>query len=725
MRLQRCAARVIVAALVTILSTPILAAGPGVFDIPRIEGIVVDGSGDEWGDSGFTVGFVTDPEGRALPAEDFDLKFRVGWSAQGLFVLATVRDDIPLEHENLNRIWQRDCVELFLAETVGSGNRHQLVIASGADPRYGELRSRLYDHRPEAEKVGELSSRSASRIVEGGYVVEAWLPWENLGRKPEAGGTVAFQCIANDFDGDDDPSGGPLRVGWYPGLESHASSREMYSLRLAEAPGEPILFRVERKIGFGYCNLSIRGSDELIGVPVEVRNEEEVFGSGRLTLKEGRAGVQYDLVPGFDAGLWPQLQVAVGEKIATTYESLPSLDRIVENYLAAVGGREAIAKLTTRFASGNLINELSWKEPSREVLPFEAYAQVPDRWVVAFGSARNVHSEGFDGINGWRQTPDRIETVRQPDWSRLGWLLNPQGPLQMREYYHGLVLQEKTKLDGRDAYLVDPTMMESPGNELYFDAETGMLLQIGPYWRLEEYRDLDGVKFPFRIVMSRKGGSSTLAFDEVEHNVSVDEAQFSEPDPGVVFADAFEDIQDPAVLPMLEYLPFVHGGMNVPIRDGRFLYDLITEHDYTRGLEIGTSNGYSALWLGLAFRETGGKLVTIEIDSLSGLEARWNFKRAGLDEVVDCRINDAFEEISRIEGEFDFVFIDALKPDYVKFLRLLRDRMEPGGTIAAHNVTSQVRDMGEFLDAIRNDPGLETTFHTPSSEGISLSVVRE
>jgi predicted O-methyltransferase YrrM len=561
--------------------------------------------------------------------------------------------------------------------------------------------------------------------VEGGYVLEAWLPWENLGLQPVRGGTVAFQCIANDYDGDAHASGGPLRIGWYPGLESHASSREMYTLRLADAPADPVLFRVDRKIGFGYCNVSVRGSDDLIGEPVEIRNEDGVFGSGRLTRKEGRAGVQYDLVPGYDAGLWPEVQVFISGKRAATYESLPALERIVETYLAALGGRDAIARLTTRSAAGSLIHDLSWKEPPREVVPFQASAETPDSWVVVFGSGRDVHAEGFNGINGWRQTPDRIETVRRPDWSRLGWILNPQGPLQIKEFFPGLVLREMKKLEGRDVYLVDPTLMEQPNRELYFDLESGLLVQMGPYGRLEDYRDVDGVKFPFRILMSRKGGSSTLAFEDVEQNVSVDQAQFSEPDPGVVFADAFEEIQDPAVLPMLEYLPFVHGGMNVPIRDGRFLYDLITENGYTRGLEIGTSNGYSALWLGLGFRATGGKLITLEIDSLSGLEARRNFKKAGLEEVVDCRISDAFEEISRIEGTFDFVFIDAWKPDYVEFLRLVRDRMEPGGTIAAHNVTSQVQDMDEFLSAIRSDPGLETTFHTPSSEGISLSVVRE
>jgi caffeoyl-CoA O-methyltransferase len=176
---------------------------------------------------------------------------------------------------------------------------------------------------------------------------------------------------------------------------------------------------------------------------------------------------------------------------------------------------------------------------------------------------------------------------------------------------------------------------------------------------------------------------------------------------------------------MLKHLPYKHGGMNIPPRDGRLLYNLIVENGYRRGLEIGTSNGYSALWLGLAFRETGGEVITIEIDKPSGLEARENFARAGLDDVIDARIADAFAEIPRITGTFDFVFIDALKPDYIKFLEMIRDRMVPGGAITAHNVSSHERDTRAFLEALEADPGLETTIYRTSDAGVSVSIVKK
>jgi predicted O-methyltransferase YrrM len=172
---------------------------------------------------------------------------------------------------------------------------------------------------------------------------------------------------------------------------------------------------------------------------------------------------------------------------------------------------------------------------------------------------------------------------------------------------------------------------------------------------------------------------------------------------------------------MLEHLPYKHGGMNIPREDGRFLYNLITTMGYKKGLEIGTSNGYSTLWLGLAFRETGGGIITIENEELRAREAEANFRKAGLNTVIDLRINDAFDEIPKIEGDFNFVFIDAWKPDYVQFWKMLRERITTGGVITAHNVISQGNHMQDFLETLGTDPDFETTIYDMSPAGVSVS----
>jgi predicted O-methyltransferase YrrM len=175
---------------------------------------------------------------------------------------------------------------------------------------------------------------------------------------------------------------------------------------------------------------------------------------------------------------------------------------------------------------------------------------------------------------------------------------------------------------------------------------------------------------------------------------------------------------------MLKHLPYRHGGMNVPATDGRVLYDIILRNGYQRGLEIGTSNGYSALWLGLAFKQTGGKLITLEIEPQRAREARENFEHAGLDDIIESRISDALKEIPALEGTFDFVFIDAWKPDYLEYLKLILPKMKSGGVITAHNVTSQGSSMRDFLEEIQQNPALSTTIDRTSRAGVSISYVK-
>ena len=696
-------------------------AGPEVFQIPRIEGLIVDGSDSDWGRQGFRVEILAGPDGRTLPVDDFDVKFRLAWDLQGLYVLAVVRDDIAFEHEELSRLWRTDCVELFVSEDLGSMNRYQVVITSGADPEYKKTRQRIYDWRHPRYKTSELSVRSSSRVFKEGSVVEAFLPWTNLGIDPVSGMELAFQFVANDNDGKADDSNGSLRVSWFPGLGTD-SRFNMHRVRLSDTPSEAVLYRVDREISLGRCTVSVLGSNELIGMPVVLRNAEDIIGQAELEPKYGRAHREFNLDSGKYPDEWPHLDVVVGEKTAAAFEALPTLDRILERYIQALGGREAIEKLRTRACTGRYVDDLSWADPPVQSYPLKALAEVPDRWVITLHGSKGIEQNGYDGRMGWKLNADRIEREDRMIRSWLGFILNPQGPLYIQEYFPGMTLEAKDALSGRSVYAVK----NKTDKILYFDAETGLLSWIGSAWELRDYREVDGVRFPSRVATSRKGGESYFAFDTVEHNVPFDESQFAFPETSDVFSDAFEGIEEAKVLPMLmmKDLTYTHGEMNIPCRDGRFLYDLILKNGYTKGLEIGTYTGYSTLWLGLAFRKTGGRVITIEYDRVSGEEASRNFKRAGLDDVIDSRINDAFEEIPKISGNFDFVFIDAWKPDYVRFLRLLKDRILPGGAIVAHNVTNYARDMKEFLEAVQNDPGLETTFHEISAEGFSVSIKR-
>jgi caffeoyl-CoA O-methyltransferase len=155
--------------------------------------------------------------------------------------------------------------------------------------------------------------------------------------------------------------------------------------------------------------------------------------------------------------------------------------------------------------------------------------------------------------------------------------------------------------------------------------------------------------------------------------------------------------------------------------DGRFLRVMIAASGAKHVLEVGGAFGYSAVWMGLGLRHTGGRLTTIEFDATRAKTAAENVKKAGLADIVTVVAGDAFTEIPKLEGTFDVVFLDAWKRDYKRFLDLLLPRVKPGGLFLAHNVVNKQTEMRDFLDAIKNDPRLFTTIVTPSGEGMSVS----
>ena len=155
--------------------------------------------------------------------------------------------------------------------------------------------------------------------------------------------------------------------------------------------------------------------------------------------------------------------------------------------------------------------------------------------------------------------------------------------------------------------------------------------------------------------------------------------------------------------------------------DGRFLRLMVASSGARHALEIGGAHGYSAIWIGLGLRQTGGRLTSIDSDPARARAAADNVRKAGLSDIVTVMTGDAFAAIPRIDGEFDFVFLDAWKRDYKRFFDLLLPRLRTRGLLLAHNVVNKQTEMRDFLNAIQAHPKLFTTIVSPSSEGISVS----
>lgn len=155
----------------------------------------------------------------------------------------------------------------------------------------------------------------------------------------------------------------------------------------------------------------------------------------------------------------------------------------------------------------------------------------------------------------------------------------------------------------------------------------------------------------------------------------------------------------------------------VPASDGRMLRLMAEAIDAKDVLEIGTSTGYSGLWLALALQKTGGRLTTFEIDSGRAAVARRHFREAGVDQIVTIVEGDAHQRIKERKDPVDLVFIDADKEGYVDYLRQVLPLLRPGGVILAHN-TGMVPD---YIQEVTTSPDLETVFYTQGG-GLSITL---
>ncbi len=147
--------------------------------------------------------------------------------------------------------------------------------------------------------------------------------------------------------------------------------------------------------------------------------------------------------------------------------------------------------------------------------------------------------------------------------------------------------------------------------------------------------------------------------------------------------------------------------LNVPRHDGRLLRIMAQAMGARNVVEIGTSTGYSAIWLGLALKATGGKLTTYEIDAGRAKVARANFKSAGMAGIITLVEGDAHEEVQKHEGTIDLIFLDADKKGYVDYLEKLLPKLRPGGLVMAHNIDPRMADP-KYMEAITTNPNLET-----------------
>jgi predicted O-methyltransferase YrrM len=161
--------------------------------------------------------------------------------------------------------------------------------------------------------------------------------------------------------------------------------------------------------------------------------------------------------------------------------------------------------------------------------------------------------------------------------------------------------------------------------------------------------------------------------------------------------------------------------LNVARETGRLHGVLGRATRATHVVEVGSSNGYSTIWLADAVRDTGGRVTTLEVNPDKIAHARRNLATAGVAGVVEILAGRAADTLARLDGPLDLVFLDADRGNYLDYLDLVVPRLRVGGLLVADNVTSHAHELGPFLTRVRSHPDL-LAVTVPVGKGEEIAV---
>jgi outer membrane lipoprotein-sorting protein len=218
-------------------------------------------------------------------------------------------------------------------------------------------------------------------------------------------------------------------------------------------------------------------------------------------------------------------------------EAMPSVDQILDKYVAALGGKEAIQKITTRVAKGTFAMEQMPGDATTEI-----YQKAPDKIFTDTESPSfGVYKRGYNGTVGWQDTPQTgLADVTGSQLADMKRGADLYGDIHLKELYPKMTLKGKESVDGHDAYVIAATAKDGSPETWYFDVDSGLKVRNqsqaegpnGPVdvdTKLGDYREVDGVKFPFLLHQSFGEFAFTIKLTDVKQNVPIDDAKFDKP----------------------------------------------------------------------------------------------------------------------------------------------------------------------------------------------------
>lgn len=213
----------------------------------------------------------------------------------------------------------------------------------------------------------------------------------------------------------------------------------------------------------------------------------------------------------------------------------PSADSIIEKYTAALGGADAIKKVTSRVGKGSIV--AMGKET-----PIEVFTKAPNKRITITHNEGSDSSTAFDGTIGWMGTAGRPAREMSAADAK-GSALDSEFylPLRMKEIFTQLRPGRPDKIGDVPVLTLMGSRQGLPPVRFYFDVNSGLLLRMvryteNPLGRMPvqidyaDYREVDGVKTPFRWTLSRPNGRFTIQLNEVQANVPIDDGKFKKPE---------------------------------------------------------------------------------------------------------------------------------------------------------------------------------------------------
>ncbi len=291
------------------------------YDLPKLDGITIDGQAADWGERGLRVDMLAAEDGRTKSPADFNVSFRLGWNDEGLLLLATVEDDVPVESLEPERLYENDSFETFVASKEdGSGSYLQVIIAPGMDPKTPEPRVFILDRK--TFHPSQAPVRVARIKVAGGYVLEALYPWSAIGVTPKVGAEVWYGFWANDADQLDRS----FQVLWAPMTQLGSDLWASHRLRLSDHASAPVVALVRGNyVHFRRTEVDVLAAAAQVGKTVEVTAGGKALGRGPLEERNGRAHALVSFPLPTTGESWPALAVSVGGQPTATI-SLPDLE---------------------------------------------------------------------------------------------------------------------------------------------------------------------------------------------------------------------------------------------------------------------------------------------------------------------------------------------------------------------------------------------------------------